>query len=103
VKTHGIILPKHSISTGNQVCLYKKHVPSSDHFSDSKKQIMLKNAVNGIMELRQGKNTSAQTGNTSGTMQTYDSYTTLLLSTASAYDDQFIATKSKHHVMLHKF
>jgi hypothetical protein len=42
-------------------------------------------------------------GTTSGTLLTYDEYTTLLLSAASAYDDQFKATKSKPHVMLHEF
>jgi hypothetical protein len=35
-------------------------------------------------------------------MLTCDEYYTYLLSTASAYDDQFKATKSKQHVMLHK-
>jgi hypothetical protein len=39
----------------------------------------------------------------SGTVPTYDEYTALLLSAALAYDDQFIATKSKCHVKLHKF
>jgi hypothetical protein len=86
----------------NQVWLYGKHVPPSDHFSDGQKRIMLQNAVNGIMELRQAKNTADQMGNTSGSMLTYDAYTTLLLYAASAYDDQFKATKSKQHVMLHK-
>jgi hypothetical protein len=90
------------INCQNQVRLYKKHVPPSDHFSDGQKQIMLQNAVNGIMELRQVKNTADQMGTTSGSMLTYDAYRTLLLSAASAYDDQFKATKSKQHVMLHE-
>jgi hypothetical protein len=41
-------------------------------------------------------------GTTSGSMLTYDAYTTLLLSAASTYDDQIKATKSKRHVMLHE-
>jgi hypothetical protein len=63
---------------------------------------MLQNAVKGIMELGQFKNTADQMGITSGSMLTYDAYTTLLLSAASAYDDQFKATKTKCHVMLHE-
>jgi hypothetical protein len=55
------------------------------------------------MELRQVKNTVDQMGTTSGTLLTYDEYTMLLLSAASAYDDQLKATKSKRHVMLHEF
>jgi hypothetical protein len=39
---------------------------------------------------------------TSGTLITHYEYMTLLLSAASAYDDQFKATKSKQHVMLHE-
>jgi small nuclear ribonucleoprotein (snRNP)-like protein len=50
---------------------------------------MLQNLINGIMELQQVKNTTDQMGTTSGTLLTYDEYTTLLLSAASAYDDQF--------------
>jgi hypothetical protein len=38
---------------------------------------------------------------TSGTTLTYDEYVTLLLSTASAYDDQFKPKRSKRHVLLH--
>jgi hypothetical protein len=91
------------INWQNQVRLFKKHVPPSDHFSEGQKRIMLQNAVNGIMELRQVKNTADQIGTTSGNLLTYDEYTTLLLSAASAYDDQFKAAKSKRHVMLHEF
>jgi hypothetical protein len=38
---------------------------------------------------------------TSGATLTYDEYITLLLSAASAYDDQFKPKRSKHHVLLH--
>jgi hypothetical protein len=64
---------------------------------------MLQNAVNAITELTQVKNTADQMGTTSGTMLTYVKNMTLLLSAASAYDDQFKSTKSKHHVILHEF
>jgi hypothetical protein len=66
------------INWQNQGRLYEKHVPPSDLFSNGQKRIMLQNAVNGIMELRQVKNTADQLGTTSGSMLTYDAYTTLL-------------------------
>jgi hypothetical protein len=61
---------------------------------------MLQNAVNGIDELRQVKNTADHMGAISGTTLTYDEYVTLLLSAASAYDDQFKPKQAKHHVLL---
>ena len=87
----------------NQVRLYEKHVPPSDHFSDGQKRVMLQNSVHGINELRQVKNTADQMGANSGTTLTYDEYASLLLSAATAYDDQFKAKKAKRHVMLHDF
>jgi hypothetical protein len=89
------------INWQNQVRLYKKHAPPSDHFSNGQKRIML-HAVNSIMELRQVNNTADQMGTTLGSMLTYDAYTTLLLSAASAYDDQIKATRSRRHVMIHE-
>ena len=85
----------------NQVRLYENHVPPSDHFSDGQKRIMLQNAVHGIAELRQVKNTADQMGATSGTTLSYDEYTSLLFSAATAYDDQFKVRKAKRHVMSH--
>jgi hypothetical protein len=85
-----------SISWQNQV-----HAPPSNHFSDGQKRIMLQNAVNGIMELRQVKTTADQMGTTSGSTLSNEEYTTLLLLPATAYDDQFTAKKAKHHVMMH--
>ena len=41
----------------NQVHLYEKHTPPTDRFSDGQKSIMLQNAVNGIDEICQVKNT----------------------------------------------
>jgi hypothetical protein len=73
---------------------------SADHFSDGQKRVMLQNSVNGIDELRQVKNTADHMATTSGTMLTYDEYVTLLLSAASAYNDQFKPKGSKRHVLL---
>ena len=42
----------------NQVWLYERQVPVSDHFSDGQKRIMLENCVHPITELRQVKNTA---------------------------------------------
>ena len=89
------------INWQNQVRLYEKHVPPSDHFSDGQKRIMLQNAVNGIDELRQVKNTADHMGATTGSTLSYDEYITLLLSAASAYDDQFKVKKGKRHVLFH--
>jgi hypothetical protein len=89
------------INWQNQVRLYEKHVPPSDHFSAGQKRIMLQNAVNGIDELRQVKNTADHMGATTGKTLSYDEYITLLLSAASAYDDQFKLKKGKRHVLFH--
>jgi hypothetical protein len=64
---------------------------------------MLQNAVNGILELWTVKNTAGKMGATYVTTPTYDEYTTLLISTASAYDDQFNAKKINRHVTYHEF
>jgi hypothetical protein len=85
----------------NQVCLCEKHGPPTDHFSDGQKRIMLQNAVNGIDELCQVKNTADHMGATSGTTLTYDEYVALLLSAASAYNEQFKPKRAKHHVLIH--
>jgi hypothetical protein len=37
----------------------------------------------------------------SGTTLTYDEYVILILSAASAYNDQFKPKRAKHHVLLH--
>jgi hypothetical protein len=73
------------INWQNQVRLYKKTVPPLIIFP------IVRNALcsNGIDELRQVKNTVDHMATTSGTTLTYNEYVTLLLSAASAYDDQF--------------
>ena len=85
----------------NQVCLYEKHVPPTDHFSDCQKWVMLPNAVHGIEELRQVKNTADHIETTSGTAMSYDGYVSLLLSASSADDEQFKPKRAKRHVLLH--
>jgi hypothetical protein len=89
------------INWQNQVRLYEKHVPHADHFSDGQKRVMLQNSVNSIDELRQVKNTADHMATTSGSVLTYEEYTTLLLSAASAYDEQFQPKKAKRHVFMH--
>ena len=79
----------------NQVCLYECQVPSSDHFSDGQKRIMLENAVHPIAELHQVKNNADLQKTNSGRTLTYDEYLSLLLSAAAAYDNQFAAKKAK--------
>jgi hypothetical protein len=86
----------------NQVHLYEKHVPSTDHFSVGQKRIMLQVAVHGINKLQQVKNTAGLMGAASGTTLTYNEYTSLLMAAASAYDEQIKAKKAKRHVMVHE-
>jgi Reverse transcriptase (RNA-dependent DNA polymerase) len=90
------------INWQNQVRLYEKHVPPDDYFSDGQKRIMLQNAVNSIDELRQVKITADHMSSTIGKPMAYEEYITLLLSAASAHDEQFKPKKVKRHVMLHE-
>ena len=86
----------------NQVRLYERQVPSSDHFSDGQKRIMLENAVHPVTELRQVKNTADLAKTKNGKSLTYDEYLNLLLSAAAAYDNQFAAKKNKRQVFIHE-
>ena len=70
----------------NQVRLYERQVPSSDHFSDGQKRTMLENAVAPIKELRQVKNNAELLKTRTGDTLTFDDYTNLLLSAATSYD-----------------
>jgi hypothetical protein len=90
------------INWQNQVRLYEKHVTPADYFSEGQKQVMLQNAVNGIDELRQVKNTADHIATTNGSPLSYDEYTTLLLSAASAYDNQFQPKRTKRQVLVHE-
>ena len=85
----------------NQVRLYEHQVPITDHFSDGQKRIMLENAVAPIDELRQVKNNADLEKTRTGTTLTYSQYTSLLLSAATAYDDQYKPKLSKCKVLVH--
>jgi hypothetical protein len=37
----------------NEVRLYEKHVPTTDHFSEGQKRVSLQNFIHGIIKLRQ--------------------------------------------------
>ncbi len=77
------------INWENQVRLYERQVPMSDHFSDGQKRTMLENAVAPINELRQIKGNADLEKIKTGRSLTFSEYTSLLLSAAVAYDDIF--------------
>jgi hypothetical protein len=56
---------------------------------------MLENAVHQISELRQVKNNADLQQIRTGSSFTYDDYLSLLFSAATAYDNQFVAKKTK--------
>jgi hypothetical protein len=87
----------------NQVRLYERQVPSTDHFSDGQKHSMLENAVAPITKLHQVKINSDLEKTKTGRTLTYDEYLSLLLSAATAYDSEFAAKKSKRQVFTHVF
>jgi hypothetical protein len=84
----------------NQVRLYEKHVPTTDHFSEGQKKIMLQNAVLGIDELQQG-NTADFMSTSSGNPLGYDEYCSLLLAAAVSHDEQYKPKKTKWQVFYH--
>ena len=86
----------------NQVRLYERQVPDSDHFSDGQKRVMLENAVHGLSELRQVKNNADLEKTKTGQTLRFDQYTSLLLSAAAAYDSQFATKRIKHQVFSHE-
>lgn len=90
------------INWQNQVRLYEQQVPSSDYFSNLQKKIMLQNAVHGVEELRQVKNTADLLKVNSGRELSFDQYVNLLHSAAVAHDNQFIAKKNKRQVFEHE-
>jgi hypothetical protein len=73
----------------NQVRLYERQVPFTDHFSDGQKRTMLENAVAPVEELRQVKINAELHKTKTGESLSYEEYVSLLLSAASTYDDQF--------------
>jgi hypothetical protein len=88
----------------NQVRLYERQVPLSDHFSDGQKRTMLENAVAPIEELRQVKNNADMEKTKTGVVLSYENYASLLLSAATSYDNQHKTSRhSKRQVYLHDF
>jgi hypothetical protein len=71
-----------------QVRLYQRQVPTTDHFSDGQLRTMLENAVAPIEELRQVKVHGDLHKTKTGKALTYDEYSALLLSAATQYDSQ---------------
>jgi len=85
----------------NQVRLYERQVPSTDHFSDGQKRVMMENAVAPIQELRQVKNTADLEKTRTGRSLTFAEYSSLLLSAASSYDEQYKSKRDKRQVFSH--
>ena len=86
----------------NQVRLYERQVPKSDHFSDGQKRVMLENAVQHLSELRQVKMNIDLEKTKTGQDIKFDQYTSLLLSAAAAYDTQFATKRSTAQIFSHE-
>jgi hypothetical protein len=76
-----------------QVRLYQRQVPSSDHFSDGQLCTILENAVSPLEELRQVKVHGDLHKTKTGEALSYDEYSSLLLSADAQYDSQNTRTK----------
>jgi hypothetical protein len=92
-----------------QVRLYQRQVPPTDHFSDGQLRTMLKNAVAPIEELRHVKVHGDLHKTKTGDALTYDKYSLLLLSVATQYDSQNTTTRNHrgttktHSVYAHNY
>ena len=86
----------------DQVRLYERQVPISDHFSDGQKRIMLENAVHHVSELRQVKNNADLEKTKTGVVLSYDQYLSLLLSAAVAFDVRATSKRSNHQIFAHE-
>jgi hypothetical protein len=76
--------------TGRIKFVYTKVRSKSPTISLRDKKNMLQNAIHPVQELRAVKAQADQSKTQSGTDLTYDQYVSLLLSTASTYDAQFV-------------
>jgi hypothetical protein len=83
------------------VRLYERLVPTTDYFSDGQKRTMLQTAVNPLQELCQVQATAAMLKVHHGKNIDYESYISLLLSTASDYDSKNLVSKNKLQVYQH--
>lgn len=86
----------------DQVRLYERQVPTTDHFSDGQKRTMLENSVSSITELRQVKNNADLEKTKSGKSLSYEQYMNLLLSAASAYDEEYKPKLHKRSAFQHE-
>jgi hypothetical protein len=82
-----------------QIHLYERLTPTSSHFSDEQKLIILQTAIHPLQELRQVKATAALLKVHTKQDLDYDAYTSLLLSTASDYDSKHGVSKGRDKCM----
>jgi hypothetical protein len=87
----------------NQIRLYERQVPSTDHFSDGQKRTMLENAVAPINELRQIKGNADLEKVRTGRALTFAEYSSLLLSASAAYDEAFKPKTTQRLAYAHDF
>jgi hypothetical protein len=85
-----------------QMRLYERLVPTTDHFSDGQKRTMLQTAIHALKELRQVKAKAAMLKVHHGKDIGYEGYIYLLLSTASDYDSKNLVSKIKRQVYQHE-
>jgi hypothetical protein len=71
-----------------QICLYERLTPTTGYFSAEQKLTMLQTAVHSLQELRQVKAMAALLKVHTQQDLTYETYSTLLLATASDYDSK---------------
>jgi hypothetical protein len=85
-----------------QICLYERLTPTSGHFSDQQNLTMLQTAVHPLQELCQVKATAALLKVHTQKDLDYDTYSSLLLSTASDYDSKHVVNKGKRQMYAHE-
>jgi hypothetical protein len=78
-----------------QIRLYERLTPTAGHFSDEQKLTMLQTAVCPLQELCQVEATATLLKVRTQKDLDYDAYSSLLLSTASAYDSKHVVNKGK--------
>ena len=80
----------------DQVPLHESIVDADSYFSENQKKILLENAVASVKPLRSVKYQADQTFAHTGKLLDYDQHSTLLLSTATNYDLQFMSSSSRN-------
>ena len=84
-----------------QVRLYERLVPATDHLSDGAKRVLLQNAVHPLQELRQVKATAELLKAQTKKDVDYEGYVSLLLSSAMDYDSKNHGNKNRRQVYQH--